>query len=253
MKIGSRSGTLQSGRLACLRTQKANRWSRVLELALSKNAIIISPDYRLMPEANGIDIMSDVGCFWTWLHETLPSISQSWHSRPDLSKIACCGESAGGYLSVQSALMFPQSNIKVVISTAAPLNADVPSFRVPRPRLLMGSRPPSPRQAEAIIQNYLKNMKPGAIRTGCEPLDMWELVMCIFQQAYIPRLFGIKGNPVLNIMATLDRLETMPPVWVIHGQSDSLVRRLCHEITRQQKANVVKLSFSVHRNARQGL
>lgn len=241
---------VSSSRPACLGIREVNVWSRLLEFALSKNAIIISPDYRLMPEANGIDIMSDVECFWTWLHGTLPSISQSWHSRPDLSKIACCGESAGGYLSVQSALMFPHSNIKVMISIAGPLNADVPHFKVPRPRTLMGSRPPPPRQAEATIRDYLKNMKPGAIRTGCEPSEMWELAMCVFQQAYLPRFFGVKGNPVLDLMATLDRVKTMPPIWVIHGEQDTMVGTNYATKVRSSGELNGQLSFSLHRFAR---
>ena len=167
--------------------------------------------------------MSDVECFWSWLHGTLPSISQSWHARPDLSKVACCGESAGGYLAVQSALLFPDSNIKVIISASGPIHANVPHFTIPGPKTIMGSRPQPPRQTEATIRNYLKNMKPGAIRTGCEPGEMWELVICIMQQAYLPRLMGAKGNKWLDVMETLDRVKTMPPIWAIHGQQDSFV------------------------------
>jgi acetyl esterase/lipase len=168
--------------------------------------------------------MSDIECFWTWLHETLPSISQRWHSRPDLSRIACCGESSGGYLTVNSALMFPHPKTKVMISISAPIDGDVPYMRIPRPRIMVGSRPPPPRQAEAIIRDYLKNMRPGAIRTGCEPSEQLELALCIFQQAYLPRYLGLKANPVLDIMKSLDGTKTVPPVWAIHGESDTMVR-----------------------------
>src|SRR5256885_5093150 len=89
-----------------------NLESRLIELALSQGAIIISPDYRLLPEANGADTLNDVESFWDWLHSILPSIAKSWHARPDLTKIACCGQSCGGRLATQSALLFPQSKIR---------------------------------------------------------------------------------------------------------------------------------------------
>lgn len=39
----------------------------VLELALKEQAIIVSPDYRLLPESQGSDILNDMDDFWKWL------------------------------------------------------------------------------------------------------------------------------------------------------------------------------------------
>ncbi|KAL4779473.1 hypothetical protein BJX76DRAFT_340708 [Aspergillus varians] len=57
---------------------------------------------------------------------------------------------------------------------------------------------------------------------------MWELLLCIAQQAFLPRLFGAGargGRPALEgIMETLDRGDhKMAPVWVVHGTNDTLV------------------------------
>jgi hypothetical protein len=95
----------------------------------------------------------------------------------------------------------------------------------------MGSRPPPPRQAEAIIRTYIKSMKPEAVRTGCDPSDMWELVLCIIQQGWLPRLMGAKADERLDIMAVLDDIETMPPIWVIHGEQDSIVNPIMQNDT----------------------
>lgn len=176
-----------------------------------------------MPESNGLEIMSDVVDFWTWLHNSFPSISSNWHARPDLDKVACCGESSGGYIAVQSQLMVPDSKIKVLISSHAPLNWDIPHLKVPRPRTIMGTRPPPPRQAEGVVREYLKGIKEGSVRTGCDPGEMWEFALCVFQQAYLPRFFGVKGNPVLDVMASLNKVESLPPAWVIHGEQDTMV------------------------------
>ena len=148
--------------------------------------------------------------------------------------------------------MFPYSNIKVRISIAAPLNFDVPHLRVPRPRILMGSRPPPPRQAEATIRDYLKKMKPRAIRTGCEPSEMWEFAMCVFQQAYLPRRFGVKGNLVLDVMATLDRAKMMLPTpldnsWGVRYYG--MYQPRYHKVRGSSELNG-QLSFIVNRFAR---
>jgi acetyl esterase/lipase len=34
---------------------------------------VVTPDYRLIPEANGGDIIDDVNDFWTWTHTSLTS------------------------------------------------------------------------------------------------------------------------------------------------------------------------------------
>lgn len=126
--------------------------------------------------------------------------------------------------------MKEQVRIRAVISTSAPLDATAPEYKVPRPRVFMGRSPPPPRQALAKIRAYIKGIPQGSIRTGCEPTpDMWELLLCIAQQALLPRLFGMgageEGKPTLeSIMETLDRMDKkMVPVWIVHGTNDTMV------------------------------
>ncbi|KAK8133289.1 hypothetical protein PG999_001462 [Apiospora kogelbergensis] len=199
-----------------------------IELALSRDAIIISPDYRLLPEAIGSDILEDVRDFWLWVSHELPALSASWHARPDLDSLACCGESAGGWLSVQSALLFPgASRIRAIISSSAPLHAAIPQFTIPQPRTIMGSRPPPPRQAERVIRSYLRAMEPGAVKVGCDPSDMWEMVMCIMQQAWLLRLMSAKTDERLDVMGSLAKADKVPPMWIIHGLQDSFAPSVC--------------------------
>lgn len=222
----------------------------LLDLALLHEAIIITPDYRLLPESNGSDILSDVAHFWRWIQKDLPQyMEQKSLPRPDVSNVLCCGESSGGFISVYCALHLDsmlqqddllgsssvenvkeQVRIRAVISISAPLDATAPEYKVPRPRVFMGRSPPPPRQALAKIRAYIKGIPQGSIRTGCEPTpDMWELLLCIAQQALLPRLFGMgageKGRPTLeSIMETLDRMDKkMVPVWIVHGTNDTMV------------------------------
>lgn len=41
----------------------------MLQLAKANGAIIVSPNYRLMPEATGLEILSDMDAFWLWLQK----------------------------------------------------------------------------------------------------------------------------------------------------------------------------------------
>ncbi|KAI1402583.1 putative polyketide synthase [Hypoxylon fuscum] len=199
----------------------------LVELALEKKAIIIAPDYRLLPEAKGTDLLEDVEHFWTWMASDLPSISKSWHARPDLSKILCCGQSSGGWLSVQSAILYPQSNIKAIISISAPLHANVPQLTVPALRTIMGTPPRSPGQAAAAIRSYKKSIKPGAVRTVGDPTEMWDMVLSVAQQGALARFLGMKEDKRLDIMSGLDQVEKLPPIWAIHGQGDTIIPPIC--------------------------
>lgn len=231
----------------------------LLDLALDHDAIIVSPDYRLLPEANGRAILDDVAHFWRWLARDLePFLAQRNLARPDLENVLCCGESSGGFISVYCALHLramlrrldgttashhtnegANVHIRAVISIAAPLDATAPEYRVPRPRVFMGRRPPPPRLALATIRSYIQNMAPDSIRTGCEPTsELWELLLCIVQQALLPRLFGSDGSgtgettsALESLMDTLgdkrglngQQMTMMVPVWLVHGTEDTLV------------------------------
>lgn len=77
------------------------------------------PDYRLLLESNGLDILSNLSDFWFWMEHGLgPSLSNTYPAsslRPHLDKILVSGESAGGYLAAQSMLLHLDINIVAAI------------------------------------------------------------------------------------------------------------------------------------------
>ena len=159
---------------------------RFLEFALSHNALIVSPDHRLLPEAKGTDVLDDVEAFANWMHDELPSIAEqeSWHASPDLARVAAIGASSGGYLAMQMALLFSAKvDVKAVMSVCAPLNDPSSGTLVPKgPRRILGSWPPAPRQAEALIRDYIRGVKPGTVRTEGDPVDMWPMLLSIARE-----------------------------------------------------------------------
>jgi hypothetical protein len=50
-----------------------------MKYSILHSAIIVSPDYRMLPEANGLDIMKDLSDFWEWGTYGLETGVGSWH------------------------------------------------------------------------------------------------------------------------------------------------------------------------------
>ncbi|KAJ4302893.1 hypothetical protein N0V90_001784 [Kalmusia sp. IMI 367209] len=187
----------------------------LLEICLTNSAILIAPDYRLLPEASATEMLDDVRDFWYWVHDTLPTLITTWDAFPDLTRLACTGQSAGGYLAVQSALLFAElSRIKVVVSMGGSINTNIPQNRVPGPRVILGKRPPPPGKAESIIRAYLRNIKPKTVRTSGDVMEMWDFLTCVLQQAYLSRWLTAEGKEELDVMKVLEKTKSMPPSFV---------------------------------------
>ncbi|ETN38407.1 uncharacterized protein HMPREF1541_06442 [Cyphellophora europaea CBS 101466] len=83
----------------------------LLDLAIQYSAIIISPNHRLLPEVAVSDILADIDDCWCWLHTDFHNfLSSNIQStiKADLSRIFTIGDSAGGYLALQTALSHPE-------------------------------------------------------------------------------------------------------------------------------------------------
>jgi len=79
----------------------ADCYRSVLDFALRNSAIIVNPDYRLLPEATGNEILDDVSDFWAWLRGVFVGEMDRLGTgiAPDLHNILVRGESAGEFRS----------------------------------------------------------------------------------------------------------------------------------------------------------
>ncbi|TFK57021.1 alpha/beta-hydrolase, partial [Heliocybe sulcata] len=68
------------------------------------NHVLVSPDYRLAPQARMPEIVSDVADALAFVRDALPAkLASDANVKIDTARIATCGSSAGGWLSLLAA------------------------------------------------------------------------------------------------------------------------------------------------------
>ncbi|KAK5658368.1 hypothetical protein OQA88_2344 [Cercophora sp. LCS_1] len=203
---------------------------RLTSLPLATPAIFISPAYRLLPEATGTDLLSDISSFWTWLHTSFPPALLATHPHiiPDLSRIACAGESAGGFLSIQSALLFQDvAKIKIVMAAYPAQYPDVGAYQPRREAI--------DENAERVMDEYMAKCKRGElpVRVSSPWPEMKGLVeaMCVTGR-HREMMAGEEG---LTLDGALRGVKgDTPGIWVIQGADDVLVpKRAADEVVRR--------------------
>ncbi|KAH8593127.1 Alpha/Beta hydrolase protein [Bisporella sp. PMI_857] len=186
---------------------------RLVQFGASLDAVIVSPEYRLLPEASGADILDDLAHFWDWVHKFLPSVlSERWpgHSL-NLDRIAVAGESAGGYLALQSASIFSAAGIKLVMAQYCALDIENPAYN-PAP-----ITPPT----DDYLHTYLKSIKPGSVRLSSPFPEKWELAQAILNAGRHREFIG--PDERMNIRRNIRRAERLPAMWIAQGMDDDLV------------------------------
>ena len=72
-----------------------------MDYAIAYEAILVSPNHRLLPESTGLDIMEDLSDFWQWAQTDLGDFVSCCAAGvgADLSKILVQEESSGELIS----------------------------------------------------------------------------------------------------------------------------------------------------------
>lgn len=196
----------------------------LLDVAETHGAVIISANYRFLPEVSGIDILDDVDDFWNWIHsEKLAALIESVAPfKLDLDRILTAGDSAGGLLSVYLTLSHPD---QIRAGTAA-----YPSLSWDHPPLL----PPKKSgiaTPESFIDEYVANLKPGSVESSDLALQRAHLSMTIqaYQRGYGFYIRGASESQLHERLYQLSRLNKpdaeLPRggLVIIHGAADQAV------------------------------
>lgn len=208
-----------------------------VELALAHNAIVVTPNYRFLPESTGGDIMQDMDDFWTWFRNKFVGFVQSKfpNVKPNLGQLMTAGESAGGYLSVQVA-MDHAKDIKACIAEFPCLDLQSSTFT---------KQDAEPKFPRAIIEGHVASLKGGEVVSSDASISRFPLIMSMTENGVFPDYFGRDDR--LLPFRRLENGATIPPVFIIHGDDDEIVpvegsRDFVKLLQSVQPESLVKLS-----------
>ncbi|KAJ3578370.1 hypothetical protein NPX13_g2190 [Xylaria arbuscula] len=224
-----------------------SKW--VLDWAEAQSAIIISPDYRLLPEVKGVDILRDIEAFWKWFHSDGPSRHLASVGRHDITlnknQLLLLGESAGktktrpretdwrhilmytigGYLAIQSILSgFARPTALVVLYPMIDMKADHYTKEYSKPIVGVPNFP------NKTIDDFLETLSTRTAISEADPPERLDLALASVQTGRFLELLG--DEPELFI---LDRIRggkfasksenqpVFPSFFLLHGDQDSAV------------------------------
>jgi acetyl esterase/lipase len=180
------------------------------------SSIVILPNYRLLPESSGADILADLDDFWAWFNKRsvddfLTSLN---HDNLDLDyeKVLVTGDSAGGYMALMSTLTQPHS--KAVLAEYPMTNY----LRCTPSEMFRGR--PSPRESD--LDDHLSSMKPGALVSSAFPPQRTNIS---YPMAAYGRYLDYFGQDEMMWPVGLVKKagRKLPPTWIIHGDADTAV------------------------------
>jgi len=192
-----------------------------IDYSLLHSAIVVSPNYRLFPESSGLEILSDIRDFWTWIQDDLPAYLKSVGSEvtPDYSKVLAYGESAGGYLAIMSGLTKPDL-VKAVIAAYPMTYIDADWYRVASStKSPMGA----PQVPVAVFEEHVKGTPEGKIFTGAFPPERMPLVLSILQSGAFSGLGDDESLFPDRVLEKLSADRKVPFLFAFHGMEDSAV------------------------------
>ena len=172
-----------------------------------------------MPESQGLDVLEDISDFWTWFRKDLQSYLAEWKPgvEADLSKLLVHGESAGGYLSVQSGLCLPTGSINAIIAQYPSLDFEAPYFSKSFEKIIRG-RGQIP---TSVLENHIKSMTPGTILTSANPPARMDLAASCVQQGRFPEFMGT--DEILYPLRRMEKAREIPYTFILHGREDTAV------------------------------
>lgn len=200
------------------------------DLALAHSAIIISPNYRLLPEATTPQIYQDITDFWKYIHSPALTTLLSSQSPPveiDLSRILTAGDSAGGLLSISSALTYA-ADVRAAIATYPCVDLVGPEFTTPRKKVPFGQSLP-----ESLYNETLAATQGHAAESSKTAEASLQFMLVAIEHGHLGELY-LRGT---KNATPAERSMYFPPealeaegvsvprggITILHGKDDSVV------------------------------
>ncbi|KAL5392668.1 hypothetical protein DPSP01_000371 [Paraphaeosphaeria sporulosa] len=224
----------------------------LIPLVHNSNAIVVSPNYRLLPEHNGDDIQEDLADFWTWFKDGGVTKYLSSRAGPyaaiqlDYTRILAGGDSAGGYLAIQSGLTQPRGTLCAIIGCYPMTNY----LRRKQEAIFMEE--PSP--PESIIDEHLKTVETGTIISGAPPRPRNRLSYALSAYGRYTHFFGTGSHLWPISLLDSGAATYIPPTIIIHGDEDKAVSiddsrlfvKRAAEVVREGEVRLVEIEGVDH-------
>ena len=193
-------------------------------MALKHGAVILTPDYRLRPEHQVADGLEDLKSFWQWvedgsaqrvLNTSLPDITI------DANNLMVAGESWGGYLTAQTALLGLTSlPIKMLFMQypALDLTELTRVEGISEEMLKIGMW--AERVPYTEVEDHLAGVEKGKLVTRAPFGTRMRLSAGIVQAG---KFWDAEKEAALCPTRALDSAGKMPPILLYHSQEDEAV------------------------------
>jgi acetyl esterase/lipase len=201
----------------------------ILLYAVKVGAIIVSPNYRLLPEVSGRDILDDMGAFWTWFHADGPQkhlvlvgrediklqtenekhllIGESAGTHPPIYTLSIHGSQAGrhrltcavldnlgGYLAIQSLLSeYTRPRALITMYPMLDLKSEYYTRAFEKPIVGVPDIPNEVIDQSLSRSASLSSNEGSAVITEADPPDRLALALAMVQNGRVLEFLGV-GN-----------------------------------------------------------
>lgn len=200
----------------------------VTDAAEKYGAILVSPDYTLIPSKNGAkDVEDDILAFHSWLSSGLGPLLAKHNVEIDIQKLMVTGGSAGGYASLYHALAFP-NEIKALSLLYPMIDFDTEWWRkgpralgLPNPMHAPDSIFPSDEELSKRIDGSRKGP-----RVSYGEQDRFGFGPTIVRAGRFLDVFNPDGkhdnSPTLWLNRRVEAGAKLPSrIWLLHGSGDT--------------------------------
>ncbi|PQE29467.1 Alpha beta hydrolase fold-1 protein [Rutstroemia sp. NJR-2017a WRK4] len=196
----------------------------LLDLAVQENAIVVSPNYRLLPESTATEMVSDMNDFWTWVRTKEFSKHLPAEVVPDHEHTLVYGESAGGHLANLTALTQPTDYVRAVIAAYPQTDIEDKYYNEPSEKHPFGF-PILPR---STWDDHVATIHPDPAKrtlvSDVMPFKRMPLILSALQHGRFKEIFGDDSDVYpLRVLEKVPSGEKRPFLFLMHGEKDGVL------------------------------
>lgn len=195
----------------------------MLQLIQRHSAVLVSPNYRLIPESTVQESIDDAHDALKWVRQHLAKVMLDEAGiKVDVDRIMTAGDSAGGYLSLHLGLSHP-NEIRAVTAAYPLVDAASPHFTGQYTKVVFNQ----PEVSKKTISSYLSETEHQETKklVSSDPLlQRGALMFGLVQHGLFGDLFPIHQRGLFPLLRLADGARfPRGGVLVWHGREDSVV------------------------------